>query len=358
MPDKQDKQFDPTPHRLKKAREEGNVFRSKEVVSAGLLLAGFFTMVSGAPALFDTLQRVTKRLLMNAATITLDVGSAPVLFADIGMQLLTVMAPFFIILVMMSVGLNVVQSGWVLTLKPLVPKGENISPLKGLKRIFSSRGAFEFLKSVIKIAVVGPITYFFITRHLSEIVLLHTYSLEAVLEKVLSWIVALILQMLLALLALSGIDFAFEKWKHKEDLKMSKQEIKDEARQFEGDPHMKSKRRQVALEMARRPRLDHAVLKSDVVVTNPTHYAVALRYDPDEAAAPRVMIKGIRKRALRIKALAQELDVPTVENRPLARALYHNVDVEQEIPEDLYPAVAAILAEIYRDRDDHPGAAA
>lgn len=160
--------------------------------------------------------------------------------------------------------------------------------------------------------------------------------------------------MLGALLLLSAVDFAYEKWKYKQDLKMTAQEIKDEYRETEGDPMVKSRRLKKARELTRRRRLDHAVLRSDVVITNPTHYAVALRYDPSEASAPRVMAKGIRKRALRIRALAQAHDIPVVEDPPLARALYHNVPEEQEIPVELYLAVATILAEIYRQRGQQP----
>lgn len=160
----------------------------------------------------------------------------------------------------------------------------------------------------------------------------------------------LVLKLLLALTVLSVPDFAFEKWKYTKDLKMTDQEVKEERKQQEGDPMVKGQRLKRARELALRPRLDHAVLKADVVVTNPTHYAIALHYRPEEMMAPRVLAKGLRKRALRIKALAQEHGVPTVEDRPLARALYDGVAEGGEIPEELYPAVATILAEIYRQR--------
>ena len=160
----------------------------------------------------------------------------------------------------------------------------------------------------------------------------------------------LFLKVILILIVITVIDFAYEKWRHKEDMKMTKQEVQDERKQTDGDPKIKRQRFKLALKLLRRPRLDHAVMKADVVVTNPTHFAVALKYDAGESPAPRVLVKGIRKRALRIKSLALENNIPVIEDPPLARALYRSVQEEQEIPEELYPAVATILAAIYRKR--------
>ncbi len=350
QPDRQEKQFDATPQRLRKAKEEGNIFRSREVVSVGLLFAGLGVMGWGAPAAFGVLKAMASELFVTAPVTTLTTRSVPSLFAGLGERLLWVMGPLFLVLVAGSIGFNVAQSGWNVALKPLQPKGNRISPMQGLKRLFSSRGLFETAKALSKIAVVAPLAYLTVAGHSDEILMLHTLPLETVVATAAGWIGVLLVQILLVLLVLSGVDFAFGRWKWKEDLKMTAKEIKDESKEQEGDPHMKGKRRQVARERLRRPRLDHAVLKADVVITNPTHYAIALRYDPEEAGAPRVLAKGIRKRALRIKALAAEHAVPTVENRPLARALYDTVEEQQEIPEDLYPAVAAVLAEIYRER--------
>ncbi len=351
QPDKHQKQFDPTAQRLKKAREEGNVFQSKEVVSVGLLLAALLALYYGLPSAFEALRQVTAQVYRSASTTTLTAQSASLLFARVGTQLAIVLVPFFGLLIVVGGGLSVLQTGWNVTLKPLKPKANRISPLQGLKRLFSSKGLFEVFKALVKIAVVGPLAYFFIKNRLHEVLHLHTLSLPAILGTVATWFFVLAMQLLGALALLSGLDFAFEKWKYKEDLKMSKKEIEDEQKENEGNPHVKSRRRERAQELARRPRLDHAVLQADVVVTNPTHYAVALRYDPAQDVAPRVLAKGLRKRALRIKALARELDVPTVENRPLAHALYDTIPEEEEITQELYPAVAAILAQVYQERD-------
>lgn len=350
MSERDDKTFDPTPRRLQKAREEGNVFRSREVVSSISLLIGGGLLVYGLPVAFTSLQQVWEQLFLRAATTPLTVGTLAVLLRDLGVQLTILVAPLFITVVVVGVGLNILQSGWSVSAKPLTPKGSRINPGEGIKRIFSKRGTFDLLKSLVKVAIVAPIAYGAIKDRLPEILMLHTLSLENVMSVSGSWIVALVSQITLALLALALVDFFFEKKRYNDDLKMSRQEVVDEAKEQEGDPQMKGKRRQRAREILQRPRLDHAILKADVVITNPTHYAVALRYDPTEADAPRVLVKGIRKRALRIKELAAQHSVPTIENRPLARALYGNVEEGKPIPEDLYPAVAAILAEIFRNR--------
>lgn len=349
--DKQSKTFDPTPQRIKKAREEGNVFRSQETTAVGMLLVGVAVLAVGSPVGFAALKNLMTTLFLNATSARLTVSSIPAIIIDVGAQSALIILPLLAALFFAAIGINLSQSGFNLTGKPLVPKGERVSPLKGLKRIFSAQGLFNFGKSLIKILIVGPIAYLTISDHMSEIVVLHLQTLPDIISTGTGWILSLLFKLIAMLVVISAADFAFEKWRYKRDLKMSRKEITDEMKDQEGDPQMKGKRREKARQYARRERLDHAVMKSDVVVTNPTHYAVALRYNPDESDAPRVMVKGVRKRALRIKELAVQFSVPMVEDRPLARALYAGVDERMEIPEELYPAVAALLAEIYRERE-------
>lgn len=346
--DRDSKTFDPTPKRIQKAREDGNVFRSQETTAIVMLTAGVVMLIVGMPYGFAALKTLARRVFIDAANPHFSVSEIPVIITDLGSQTAIILAPFLGGLFVAAIAVNLSQTGFNLTGKPLIPKSERVSPLKGLKRIFSAQGLFTFGKALVKIAIVGPISYLTIKKHMPEILVLHTRDLPDILTTGTSWIVVLLFKLIAILALLSAADFAFEKWRYKRDLKMSKQEIKDEAKEQEGNPEIKGKRREKAREIARRGRLDHAVMKSDVVVTNPTHYAVALRYDPVQADAPVVLVKGIRKRALRIKELAREHDVPTIEDRPLARALYASVDEMDIIPEELYPAVAALLAEIYR----------
>jgi flagellar biosynthetic protein FlhB len=352
MSETQEKEFDPTPRRLEKAREKGNVLRAKEPVSVGLLLTAMAAFSVGGASAFTDLQDLASRLFLRSARMPLNVQSVQRLVAEIGVQLAEIMAPLFIALVVVSVGLNLVQSGWNVSFTPIQPQLSRVSPLQGLKQIFSSKGAFGFAKTLLKIGVVGPIAYFAMEPLIPKMVRAYTLPLPALLDHAAEWFFALMWSILAGLVVIAALDYAFERWKYYEDLKMSKKEMEDEQKETEGDPEFEEKRREKAKELAQQPRMDHAVMKSDAVVTNPTHYAIALRYDPEEAPAPRVLLKGVRKRALRIKELAAEFDVPTFENRSLAHALYENVPEEEEIPEDLYPAVAAILAEVYEERGD------
>lgn len=350
MSDRSDKIFDPTPQRIRKAREEGNLFKSQDVTAIALLLTGMTMISVFLPRAFEAIKMMSARVFLASATTEVNLTAMPALLQDLGMQTAMIIGPFLGALLIASVGIQAAQSGLNITMKPLEPKPDKISPAKGLKRIFSAQGAFNVGKALLKVAIVGPVAWQYIAGRLDEILMLPALSMPEIMQLAGQWMIILVFQLLVVLILLSAADAAFEKWRYKRDLKMSKQELKDESRESEGDPQVKTRRKQLAMEMKRRPRLDHAILKADVVVTNPTHFAVMLRYDPEASPAPFVLAKGIRKRALRIKSLAREFDVPTVEDRPLARALYHTVPEMQEIPADLYPAVATILAEIYRKK--------
>jgi len=349
-PDRSDKQHDPTPRRLEKAMEDGNVFRSRELASVGLIGTATLVVGLGAPAGMGTLREMTTRLFLQAPHAVLTPQSVPTILAGVGADMLAVLGPLFAALMVMALGANVLQSGWTFSTKPLMPKGSRISPAEGAKRLFSTKGLFELGKAMSKVVIVGPVVFIALRAWLPDILLLHTIPFDAAFGAAGGWALALIAQMLVALLLVSGADYAFGKWKHTQDLKMTFQEVKDESKESEGDPQLKGKRRAIARERALGPRLDHAVLKADVVVTNPTHYAVAIKYDAADGHAPKVLVKGMRKRALRIKALAAEHGVPTIENVPLARALHATVEEGAFIDEALYQAVAAVLAEVYRQR--------
>ena len=349
MAERDERTEDPTPRRLAQARSEGQVFRSQEVLSVGMLLVGISVLTFGTPWGVEKLRQVMSSILLASNSTTLTVSSVQSLLSDLGIRVVLVLFPLMGALMLSGIVLNIVQSGWNFTFKPLQPKLAKISPIKGFKRIFSVQGLFQFFKSLLKILIVGPVAYFHIQGLMEDIVMLHAQQIERIFPLAGSWIVGLFFKVIVVLIFLSLLDFAYEKWRFKENMKMTKQEVKDERKQTEGDPKIKKQRFQLAMRLLRRPRLDHAVIKSDFVVTNPTHYAVALHYNAEIAPAPIVMAKGIRKRALRIKTLAVQNNVPVIEDPPLARALYRSVSEEQEIPEELYPAVAAILAAIYKE---------
>jgi len=260
QPDKSEKIHDPSAKRIRKAREEGNVFRSKEIVSVGMLIIGLSVMMGGAPFAFQTLKEVAMAQFQSAMTTELTVLSVPTVFANIWLQLLIIAVPFAVVLVVAAMGLNIMQSGWNVSLKALVPKGNRVSPMQGIKRMFSSKGLFDFGKSLVKILIVGPIAYTTISGKMPEILMLHRLPIDGILATAGMWIMLLLAKLIGVLLLLSGIDFAFEKWRYKKDLMMTTKEVKDEAKETEGDPQIKAKRRQVARSLSQRPRLDHAVL--------------------------------------------------------------------------------------------------
>ena len=353
MSDRGERTEDPTPKRLSEARSEGQVFRSQEVLSVGMLLIGISVLALGTPNAVSSLSDVMSGLLLESNTTLITLASVQDLALKYGLPTVIVLLPFMGTLFVSGIVLNIVQSGWNFTTKTLTPKASKINPVQGIKRIFSTQGLFQFFKSFLKILIVGPIAYFHIAGLMQEVVVMHKRPLENIFVAAGSWILLLFYKVIAILIFLSLLDFFFERWRFKENMKMTKQEVRDERKQTEGDPKIKKQRFKLAIRLLRSPRLDHAVMKADVVVTNPTHYAVALQYDAVIAPAPRVLVKGIRKRALRIRALAKENNTPIVENPPLARALYGSVAELQEIPEELYPAVATILAAIYRKKDAH-----
>jgi flagellar biosynthetic protein FlhB len=351
-PEKDEKVHDASPQRLAKAREEGNVLRAKDIVTVGLIGLGVAAILWGTPFAFTRLQLTTRMLILDAGH-PLSVERVSELIRNIGVDLMLVLGPFFALLAVGAVSLNVMQSGMVFTAKPLQPKPNKINPIEGIKRIFSAKGLFEAFKAFAKLGILVVIGWIYVSDRMDVLTTLHTLPTSEALERGAAILGGLLIRLVGALLLVAAADFAFEKHKHESDLKMTEKEVKDEHKESEGDPHMKGKRKAKARELAtaRRPTLLEAVGKADVVVTNPTHYAIALYYDTEAGGAPRVLVKGIRKRALKIKGLALELGTPTVENRPLARALYAAVDEGMEIPETLYAAVAAVLAEVYRLRD-------
>ena len=354
MADKEERTEEPTAKRLAQARNEGQVFRSQEVLSVGMLLIGISIIAFGASWAVSRLANIMSAIFLASSTTVINQASVQAIAMEYGLRAVGILVPLMAVLMVAGIVFNVVQSGWNWTLKTIQPQAKKINPINGIKRIFGPQGLFQFFKSFLKIVIVMPIAYFHIRGLMTEIVVLHKQPLENVFSTAGTWILLLFYKIIAILIFLSVLDFIYERWRFKQNMKMTKQEIKDERKQTDGDPKVKKQRFKLALKLLRRPRLDHAVMKADVVVTNPTHYAVALQYDSDVAPAPRVLAKGIRKRALRIRQLAKEKNTPIIENPPLARALYGSVAELQEIPEELYPAVATILAAIYRKKGHTP----
>ena len=345
-----------TAKKLKDAREDGKVTKSKELTAAFdlivlfLVLKIFISFVGERlVGIFDYVySRMPDFLEINSTGVSSVAASH--YMADILLQMLLTMLPFLLFGFVITFLVSVVQVGWKVTGKPLKPDLNKFNPINGFKRIISKDSLFELLKSIIKIAVIFWVAYSRVKKHKEELFILYEIPLNQAIALIGSVIIDTGLYISIVYLVIGFADFAYQKHKFNEDMKMTKQEVKDEFENTEGDPQIKGRQRRKMQETSQR-RMMHDVPKADVVITNPTHLAVAVKYDADVNTAPVVLAKGEEYVAQKIKEVARENNIEIVENKPLARMLYHNVDIGAEIPPELYQAVAEVLAAIYKARN-------
>lgn len=339
----------PTPRRRQEARKRGQVARSVEVNSALILLSTFFFLKyfsswAGLKLMSFTSNCFSQPLFEDWTDATIDQMIslvAPVLFQ--------LCLPVMGVAMLAGVFANYLQVGALFTTYPLQPRLDRLNPVEGFKRIFSRRAIVELLKSAIKVIIVGYLAYATIRANLELFPCLVDMSLADALRSVGELCNTIVLRIGLLLLFLALFDYAFQYWEHEKSLMMTRQELKEEYRQYEGDPQVRARIRQRQRQIALH-RMMQEVPKADVVITNPIHYAVALCYVPEEMSAPVVVAKGIDYLALRIKTIAQEHGILIYEDPPLAQTLYWNVEVGEMIPVELYEAVARVLAFVYRLR--------
>jgi flagellar biosynthetic protein FlhB len=339
---------EPSEHKLRKAREEGKVAKSAEVTSALLLLAGIVTIALLSGSLLKTLVEMLTFFLSNAADPASFAGGV-VLPAFMNF-LVRLAAPLLLVLFIVAVLGNVIQVGFLFTAKPITPDFNRIVPRFGrwLSRSFGSTEAlFNLGKSVAKVAVIAFVAYLNIRSELPRLTRLSLAPFLSGLSVVSGIAFRIVVEAGIAFLIFSFFDYLFQRRQHIESLKMSRQEVKEERKLYEGDPLTKSRLRERMREIMRRTMLQ-AVPKADVVITNPTHFAVALEYNRALMAAPTVVAKGQDLIAQKIKEIAAENRVPVIENKPLAQALYREVDIGDMIPEKYYEVISTILAEVYR----------
>jgi flagellar biosynthetic protein FlhB len=345
--DDSQKTEDPTSRRLDEARKRGQVANSREVNN--LLMLGVFSMsilLFGGTAA-GAIYKATMPFIESPDLVPTDFEHLVALGWKLLGVLLVAGAVPLVLAVIAAIGAGYLQFGLVFSADGIMPKLDKISPLAGLKRMFSARSLAEFVRGLLKLAVVGSVAMFLIlpeVAHLNKLIGMEMVQLlaetKALLAKLLIGVVSIVA-------AIAAIDVIYQRLQHLREMRMSRQEIKDEFKETEGDPLVKGRLRQLRMERTRR-RMMAQVPQSDVVVTNPTHYAVALKYDPNSMGAPRMMAKGVDKVAQKIREIAKEHDVPVVENPPLARGLYASVEVDQEITPEFYKAVAEVIGYIYR----------
>lgn len=341
-----EKTEDATPKRKAEARKKGQVAKSVEINSAFAILAAFLALKVIGVYIYDELATYMRLIYVSFSSDDFTINSVQKVFFDFGIVFLKTSLPIMFAILITSISINFFQVGFNFSLEPLMPQLDRLNPLSGFKRIFSKRSLVELLKSIFKIAIVGYFIYNFIiaeTEHLPQLIgaeLFDSLKITAAL------ILDLVFQISGVMLVLAALDFFYQHWEHNQSLKMSKQELKEEYKQTEGNPQIKGKIKERQRAMAMR-RMMQEVPKADVVVTNPTHFAVALKYD-NTMAAPMIVAKGQDIMAMRIKDIAKEHRVTIVENKPLARALYGSTEVGDIVPQELYKSVAEVLAYVYR----------
>jgi len=337
-------------YRLEESKRKGQVAQSRELTGMIALLASGATLYGFAPQMGAQLTEFMREVFRTDLTARADLLGTHVL-ADTMMRCLKVMAavglPVAVVGFLTSVIASFSQIGSIFTFEPLSPSFEKIDPLKGFQRIFSLKMLWEALRMIAKVAVVGSIIYGIIKSEVLVSAGRLGLDPETQIEVFGSSAKSIFYSLLGVLTVFAGIDFFMQKREFNKGLRMTKQEAKQEAKERDGDPMIKARIRAIQREMARK-RMMQAVKKADVIITNPTHFAVALVYDKDSMAAPRVVAKGADFLAQRIKKLAAEAGIPMVENVPLARSLYKSVKVGQAVPRQLYQAVAEVLAYVYR----------
>lgn len=337
-----------TSKKKEEARKKGQVAISREVSSAMVLLASLGFFYFAGSWMFWNLSEVITRVFENIGTLQFNsINDARVFSLEVLYRLLNILIPFLLPLAVLGFAVNILQVGFKLSTEAIAPKFSKLNPISGMKRFVSLKSLVELAKSVLKLMFIGTIAYLLVKGDLKSFPLLVHQEVGQILVFTARVALKICFFVCLAMIVLSILDFLYQRWQHDQDLKMTKQEVKDEQKQTHGDPKVKSRIRSLQLEMARR-RMMEAVPEADVVITNPTHFAVALKFNAEEMIAPRVLAKGAGHVAQRIKKIAAEHQIPLVEDKPLAQALYKMVELGDYIPAELYRAVAEVLAYVYR----------
>jgi len=344
-----EKTEDPTDKKKEDAKKKGQVAKSREFIAAVSLVGITILAFSASSSALKILQEFLTRSLTNSGRQYLGQGEVSDIFIYSSIEFMKITAPVFATVIVLGVISNVVQTGFINSTETLKPNLSRLNPIEGFKKMFSGRAFMELLKASANIIIIGYVTYSFLKGEIPKVITLSDMGLGALLEVPGYIIKSELSRVAVIVCGLGIIDLLYQKYAYKKELRMTKQEIKEEYRQMEGDPQIKSKIKQKQREMAQR-RMMQEVPKASVVITNPTHLAVALKYEQGKISAPRVVAKGADNVAFKIREIAKENNVPIVENKPVARLLYEKVDIEEAIPAELYQAVAEILAFVYNLR--------
>lgn len=339
-----------TPKKLEDARKKGQVAKSTDIVAAFVLLAFFLTLKIFVGWMGNSFINVYYDQYNSIADVVQDgftINRAALALRDCLIKILIIGFPVYLSSYVLAIVISLWQVKWKITAEPLKPKLNKINPISGFKKIFSMEKIFEFLKSLVKLLILGSVVFLNLKEKWGYVVQFYDYTLPQAIEVIGNIIIEIGLEISIWFLIFAFADVFYQKKKFAKEMRMTKQEIKDEYKNTEGDPQIKGKIRQKMREVSRQ-RMMQAIPEADVVITNPTHLAVAIKYDKEKGSAPVVVAKGADYVAAKIKEIARENDVEIVENKPLARMIYFNVELGDEIPQEMYQMVAEVLAYVYR----------
>ncbi len=345
--DGQEKTEQPSAKRLDDAKRKGQVPRSRELNTMAITLIGVVTLVVMSGQLGASLKAMMTHGFTLERREIFDVNTLFIHLGEAVRAAFLALSPFFLMMIAVAIASSIALGGFSISAEALTPKLSKLSPLKGLKRTFSVKGLVELFKAMAKFVLIGGTTALLIWHTLGDYLLLHEMDLQQAadyLGSLIGWSVILISS---TLILVAAIDVPFQLWEHKRQLKMTRQEVRDEMKETDGRPEVKGRIRQLQREMAQRRMMDE-VPKADVIITNPSHYAIALRYDQKKMAAPKLVAKGADLLALNIRRVAEEAAVPVVESPMLARAIYFHTELDEFIPAGLYLAVAKLLAYVFQ----------
>jgi flagellar biosynthesis protein FlhB len=342
----QEKTEQATPKKREQAREKGQVAKSQDAASVGVLLASLIFFWFGASGMIEKMMLLAKRLLTQSSRFNVDINNIQSLLISVIYDTFAIVLPLFLTVFLIALIVNYLQVGFVISVESIQPKFSKLDPIKGFGKLFAMRSLVELVKNVSKISIVGFIVYISIKGEIENFIPLIDQSVWGIMIYIGEVAFKIVLKVCLVLIIITVLDYIYQKWEFEENLKMSKQEVKDEFKQTEGNPLIKARIKRIQRDAARK-RMMASVPEADVVITNPTHLAVALRYDQSSASAPKVVAKGAGFIAENIRDIARKNNVAIVNNKPLARVLYKTVEVDEMVPTNLYKAVAEVLAFVY-----------
>lgn len=345
----QEKTEAPSQQRLEKSREDGQVVQSRELSTFVILMVGGSALWMMASGLGQTLSHIVKGALQFNPGIARDSSHVMAQLSNQFFEAAFALAPFLGLMVLAVLASPLMLRGWMFSTKALAPKFNRMNPMSGIKRMVSSQGLIELVKALGKVGLLGGVAAWLIWTNLDGIFSLSLETPSLAIQHMGDLIGKIFLTVSGTMIFIVAIDLPYQLWSHHNKLKMTKEELRQEAKESEGDPHLKARIRSQQREVARR-RMMSEIPTADVVITNPTHYAVALKYSEGKMGAPRVVAKGADEVAARIRALASEHDIPMLEAPPLARALFRHTELGDEIPASLYAAVAEVLAYVFQLR--------